>query len=123
MKLSVRHIEVFRAIMAAGSVTGAARLLFTSVQQAFVNLHRGMPGQLPPPVRDMDLVWTPLERAWVTQSLKYAMVGSAAIVREALAGFLAEHRPDELMVTGHFHDPAARLRSLEITAEVMRSLP
>lgn len=30
MKLSVRHIEVFRAIMAAGSVTGAARLLFTS---------------------------------------------------------------------------------------------
>ncbi|MDH0731884.1 LysR family transcriptional regulator [Pseudomonas sichuanensis] len=30
MKLSIRHIEVFRAIMAAGSVTGAARLLFTS---------------------------------------------------------------------------------------------
>ncbi|MBC7209127.1 MAG: LysR family transcriptional regulator, partial [Pseudomonas sp.] len=30
MKLTIRHIEVFRAIMAAGSVTGAARLLFTS---------------------------------------------------------------------------------------------
>lgn len=30
MKLSARHIEVFRAIMASGSVTGAARLLFTS---------------------------------------------------------------------------------------------
>jgi len=30
MSLSVRHIEVFRAIMLAGSVTGAARLLFTS---------------------------------------------------------------------------------------------
>ncbi len=30
MPLSVRHIEVFRAIMLAGSVTGAARLLFTS---------------------------------------------------------------------------------------------
>lgn len=30
MRLSIRHIEVFRAIMAAGSVTGAARLLFTS---------------------------------------------------------------------------------------------
>ncbi|QVM94201.1 LysR family transcriptional regulator [Pseudomonas sp. SORT22] len=30
MKLTVRHIEVFRAIMNAGSVTGAARLLFTS---------------------------------------------------------------------------------------------
>ena len=95
---------------------------FSSQQQAFVNLHRSMPGQLPPPVHDMDLVWTPLERAWVTQSLKYAMVGSAAVIRESLAGFLADHRPDELMVTGHFHDPAARLRSLEITAEVMRSL-
>ena len=30
MKLSLRHIEIFRAIMAAGSVTNAARLLFTS---------------------------------------------------------------------------------------------
>ncbi|NBF06318.1 LysR family transcriptional regulator [Pseudomonas sp. Fl5BN2] len=30
MAISLRHIEVFRAIMQAGSVTGAARLLFTS---------------------------------------------------------------------------------------------
>lgn len=30
MDISLRHIEVFRAIMQAGSVTGAARLLFTS---------------------------------------------------------------------------------------------
>ncbi|MBD9616997.1 LysR family transcriptional regulator [Pseudomonas sp. PDM07] len=30
MGISIRHIEVFRAIMQAGSVTGAARLLFTS---------------------------------------------------------------------------------------------
>ena len=30
MKVSLRHIEVFRAIMQAGSVTGAARLLLTS---------------------------------------------------------------------------------------------
>lgn len=30
MNLTLRHLEIFRAIMAAGSVTGAARLLFTS---------------------------------------------------------------------------------------------
>ncbi|GLZ84570.1 LysR family transcriptional regulator [Metapseudomonas resinovorans] len=30
MDLSIRHIEVFRAVMTAGSATGAARLLFTS---------------------------------------------------------------------------------------------
>jgi DNA-binding transcriptional LysR family regulator len=30
MEVSIRHIEVFRAIMQAGSVTGAAQLLFTS---------------------------------------------------------------------------------------------
>ncbi|WP_397448544.1 LysR family transcriptional regulator [Pseudomonas sp. NA-150] len=30
MTISIRHIEVFRAVMQAGSVTGAARLLFTS---------------------------------------------------------------------------------------------
>ncbi|MGQ7815311.1 LysR family transcriptional regulator [Metapseudomonas furukawaii] len=30
MDLSLRHLEIFRAVMTAGSVTGAARLLFTS---------------------------------------------------------------------------------------------
>jgi luciferase family oxidoreductase group 1 len=45
-----------------------ARRLFTSQQQAFWNLRRGAPGQLPPPVNSMDGVWTPMEKAQVDRT-------------------------------------------------------
>ncbi|HAJ44046.1 MAG TPA: LLM class flavin-dependent oxidoreductase, partial [Alcanivorax sp.] len=35
--------------------------LATSMQQQFVNLRRGRPGPLPPPVESMDGIWSPLE--------------------------------------------------------------
>jgi hypothetical protein len=39
--------------------------LFTSAQQQFLNLVRGTPGLLPPPVELMDRLWLPHERAQV----------------------------------------------------------
>ena len=51
--------------------------LATSMQQQFVNLRRGRPGPLPPPVESMDGIWSPLEAEGVRQAMKYAMVGSA----------------------------------------------
>jgi hypothetical protein len=39
-------------------------------------------------------------------------------VEEQLRAILDYTKPEELMVVGHFHDHAARLRSFEITAEV-----
>ncbi len=66
----------------------------------------------------MDSFWTPEEKAGVAHALMYSFVGSAATIEPALRAFLARTQPDELMVAGHFHDHAARLRSLEIAAEV-----
>src|SRR5204862_5871616 len=44
-------------------------LLFTSLQQAFVNLRRGTPGRLPPPVAGLDQRLAPAERAMIAQAL------------------------------------------------------
>src|SRR3954471_3582397 len=41
----------------AGDTDAQARRLFTSLQQQFLNMVRGKPGQLPPPVDDMDGLW------------------------------------------------------------------
>ena len=41
----------------AAETDAEARRLFTSVQQAFVNLRRGEPGPLPPPVETMEGRW------------------------------------------------------------------
>src|SRR5690242_13770340 len=55
-------------VFAADSDAEAQRL-FTSLQQQFINLRRGTPGPLPPPVDDMDALWSPAEKAGVAQSL------------------------------------------------------
>jgi luciferase family oxidoreductase group 1 len=95
-----------------------ARHLFTSLQLQFVNLRRGKPDQLQPPVDSMDQYWTPAEKAALEHSLMYAIVGSRETVKTNLAKFIEATRPDELMITAQIYDHEARLRSYEITAEV-----
>lgn len=95
-----------------------ARRLFTSMQVQFVNLIRGVPGMVQPPVDDIEAYWTPQEKAWVEKSLARSFVGNTDTVERGLRAFLDEFRPDELMISGHFHDPEARLRSLRVAMEV-----
>jgi luciferase family oxidoreductase group 1 len=95
-----------------------ARRLFTSQQQAFVNLRRGMPGLLPPPVDDIAAVAAPHELRNVEHALACAAVGDPATVEQAIAAFIQRHRPDELMITANVFDHAARLRSFELAAAV-----
>jgi luciferase family oxidoreductase group 1 len=99
-----------------------ARRLFTSVEQAFVNLRRGRPGPLPPPVDPAQADWSQFELAGVAHALRYSAVGSAETVRRWLAVFLSETRVDELMITAQIFDRAARLRSFEIAASVRDAL-
>jgi alkanesulfonate monooxygenase SsuD/methylene tetrahydromethanopterin reductase-like flavin-dependent oxidoreductase (luciferase family) len=95
-----------------------ARRLFTSAQQQFLNLVRGTPGQLPPPVESMDGLWYPHERDRVQRMTRCTAVGSAATVRNWLERFATETGADELILAGQIYDHAARLRSFEIAASV-----
>jgi luciferase family oxidoreductase group 1 len=99
-----------------------ARHQFTSQQQSFINLRRGRPGQVPPPIEDIDAYWSPAEKAMVERSLAISFVGSPQTVEQGLAEFLADLQPDELMVTAHIHDQKARLRSIELIAGVRERL-
>src|SRR4051812_5232750 len=93
-----------------------ARLLFTSLQQAFVNLRRGTPGRLPPPIAGFEDRLTPAERAMIAQALSSTAVGSPETVRRGIEAFIARTGADELIVTSQMFDHAARLKSFEITA-------
>jgi luciferase family oxidoreductase group 1 len=94
-----------------------ARRLFSSAQQAFVNLRRGQPGPLPPPVAGYDERLAPADRATLAHVLATAVVGAPATVRDGLAAFAARTGADELMVTSQIYDHDARLRSYSIVAE------
>jgi luciferase family oxidoreductase group 1 len=95
-----------------------ARRHFTSLQQSFINLHRGMPGQVPPPIDDIDAYCSPIERPSVDHALVYSAVGSKRTVLRDLQSFIDATQADELMITGHFYDHTARLRSFKITSEL-----
>jgi luciferase family oxidoreductase group 1 len=97
-----------------------ARRLFTSIQQAFINLRRNRPGLLPPPVDSMEGQWSQFERAGVAHALRYSFVGSAETVRRGLEAFIELTKADELMAAGQIFDHRARLRSFEILAQLFR---
>jgi alkanesulfonate monooxygenase SsuD/methylene tetrahydromethanopterin reductase-like flavin-dependent oxidoreductase (luciferase family) len=93
-----------------------ARRLFTSLQQAFLNLSRGVPGPIPPPVDRM--AWNLQEQSHVQRMTRVSAVGSPATVRASLEQLIDESAADELIVTAQIYDHAARLRSFELTASV-----
>ena len=101
----------------AAPTDAEARLLFSSLQQSFVNLRTGRPGKLPPPVEGYDERLDPRARAMLEHALACAIVGGPETVRQGLADFVERTGADELMVTAQIHDHAARLRSFEILAE------
>ncbi|WP_435018830.1 LLM class flavin-dependent oxidoreductase [Tundrisphaera sp. TA3] len=99
-----------------------AHRLFTSLQQAFLNLIRGKPGPLKSPVDGMNGRWSPAERAHVERMTRITVVGSADAVRSGLEAILEATGADELMLTGPIYDHAARLRSFEILAGVREDM-
>ncbi|GAV34838.1 Limonene 1,2-monooxygenase [Roseomonas sp. TAS13] len=106
----------------ADETEAGARRLFTSLQQQFLNLRRGTPGQLPPPVDSMDRLWTAAERAGTERALSCSAVGTPAQVRAGLEAFLERTGADELVLTGQIFDHEARLRSFRLVAELGKDL-
>lgn len=96
----------------------AGQRIFTSAQQQFVNLRRGTPGPLPPPVDNIADHASPMELANVARALSCAFVGSADTITPRLRAFIDHTRADEVMISGQIFDHAARLRSFEIGAQI-----
>jgi len=99
-----------------------AKRLFTTQQQSFVNLRRGLPGLIPPPIDDIEAFWQPHEKAGVQNALACAVVGDVKQVQEGLASFVARHKPDEVLVTANIYDHAARKRSFGLAMQAWRAL-
>ena len=95
-----------------------ARLLASSMAQAFLALRRGRPDRLPAPVPDFLERLPAPERALLGQIMAASAIGAPDTVRRRLREFIAAARPDELIITSQIHDHAARRRSYEITAEI-----
>ncbi len=95
-----------------------AEFLATSQYQSFLNLIRQKPGNIPPPVEDMNAIWTEQEKALVASRTGGSIIGSKETVKRKLEAFLDETKADEIMVNAMIFDQQKRLRSYEIIAEL-----
>lgn len=95
---------------------------FTCLQQLALNLIRSSPAEIPPPVENMDALWSPQEEAYVTRMIRYSAVGSLATIRSTIEQVIADTNADEIIATGQMFDHQARLRSFELTADVFEQI-
>lgn len=102
----------------AAETDAEARLLFSSLQQAFVNLRSGRPGKLPAPRENFESEIGLAEKAMLDHALACAIVGSRETVQQGLKDFINRTGADELMVTAQVHNHEKRVRSYEILADV-----
>jgi luciferase family oxidoreductase group 1 len=94
-----------------------AEYLFTSVQQQFMNLRRGVNRPFARPVDDISNICTAADQAMLSNILRYAMVGSKQTVTDKLNQFIEATKVDELIVSMPIHNIAARLKSVKMLAE------
>jgi luciferase family oxidoreductase group 1 len=104
----------------AADTDDEAKRLFTSLQQAFLNLTRGMPGPIPPPVDRLPMSLQ--EQSQVNRMTRVSAVGAPATVRAVIEKILEETAADEIIATAQMFDHAARLRSFELAAGVFRAI-
>ncbi|MFC0283146.1 LLM class flavin-dependent oxidoreductase [Camelimonas abortus] len=111
------HVMVAVNVIAADTDAEAKRL-FTTPQQQFVNLIRGVRGKMRPPIDDIESYWQPHEKAHVSAMLACSAVGAPDTVRARLQAIVDSTQADELIIAAAIHDHKARLRSYEIAAEL-----
>lgn len=118
-RLAQPHVMLALNVVTADTDDEAARL-FTTQQQAFVNLRRGRPGLVPPPLESaaaIDHYCSPAEKQMIDTTLACRAVGAPRTVRRAMQAFVERHRPDELILTANIFDHAQRVRSFELAMD------
>ena len=105
--------------LVAAETDEEARFLKTSVLQSFVNLRRGTPGMLPPPIAGYEDSLMPAERSMLDQALSCSIAGAPDTVASEIAVFIEKTGADEIMITSNIHDHDKRLHSFKLVAEMM----
>jgi len=103
----------------AADTDDEAQYLRSSAEQAMLNLRRGMPGPLPPPVENFRASLGDMELRMLDDVARCAAVGTPSAVQSSLADFVAQTGADEIMVVAQIFDHDARLKSYELAASVL----
>ncbi|GAA0429696.1 MAG: LLM class flavin-dependent oxidoreductase [Bacillota bacterium] len=98
-----------------------ASYLATSLQQQFLNMRRGKPTKLKPPIENIEAHFSINELEAIKQTLdpRTTIIGSKETVKQGLKNFLEETQADEMIISSQIYHQADRQRSFEIISELM----
>ena len=97
-----------------------ANYLATSFYQLAMGIIHGSTKPLQPPVDNMDEIWSDYEKAAILQMMQYTFIGAPVTVKETLQKFLDETQVNEIMITSHIFNHAARLHCYEIVSNLWK---
>jgi luciferase family oxidoreductase group 1 len=100
-----------------------ARRLAAPSALSFLRLRSGRPGTLPSPAEAETYPYSVAERDFVNDRMSTQVIGSPDTVRSGLEALVEKTDADELMLTTTTFDPADRLRSFELVAQVVGTAP
>ncbi len=104
----------------AADTTAEAKHLATSFMQLVKGIVTGKRKPLQPPVTNTEDLWSDEVQAVIQQMMYYSFIGDAQQVADGLTKFQAEAQLDEIMVTSHVYDPAARIHSYEVLKDAIK---
>jgi luciferase family oxidoreductase group 1 len=114
------HAMVAASVICA-ETDDRARWLAGSGALSFIRLRAGRPGPLPSPEEAAAYPYTEAERAFIADRQASSIVGAPQTVRSGLEELLDATAAEELMITTMTFDPADRLRSFNLLADLARA--
>ncbi len=100
----------------AADTDAEAQFHFSTLVQAFVGMVTGQRGLVKPPIENLKV--PPQIAAHIEPMLAGSAVGSPEQIAGRLSSFHDQLQPDEFIVSMPFYDQAARLKSMELLAEI-----
>ncbi len=101
----------------AADTVEEAQYLRSSSLQSFLNLRKGSPGQLPPPVANFEESMAPQDRAVLAQIGSCSAVGTIVEVEQGMAEFIRQTDADELMLVSSIFDHQKRKYAFDVAAK------
>jgi luciferase family oxidoreductase group 1 len=116
-RLSEPYAMVCVSVIAAED-DDKARYIAGSGALSFLQLRQGKPGRVPSPEEAAAYPYSDIERHFVEDRLSNQVIGGPETVLKGLTALQEATRADELMITTLVHDPADRMRTYELVAEL-----
>lgn len=120
--LSEPYVMLAANIIAADREEEAA-FLASTLEQSFVRLRRGTPGQMPPPVKNYRASLPPAEQQMLNGILQCSAIGGKDRVRQKIGEIVERTGADEIILSCPVFDQEKRRESLSITAGIFNTLP